>query len=92
MASIDETEIAAKQLLENGFKNIWDPRRHGVGSNYFHYFRDPWHGMAEYLFDADFVAGDYNREVDDFVRQNGMFLWAVDDPPPKDFGANYEAE
>ncbi len=92
MGSIDETEVAAKRLLGGGFKHAWGPGRHGVGSNYFHYFRDPWNGMAEYFFDIDYVAGDYNWEVDDFTKQDGMFLWAADGPPPKDFGTNYEAE
>lgn len=92
MGSIDETEVAAKRILDKGYKHVWGPGRHGVGSNYFHYFRDPWHGMTEYFFDIDYIAGDYDWEVDEFTKQNGMFLWAADGPPPSDFGTNYEAE
>lgn len=92
MGSIDETEIAAKRLLGKGFKHAWGPGRHGVGSNYFHYFRDPWNGMAEYFFDIDYLTEDFDWEPTEWTKPAGMFLWAADGPPPPDFGTNYEAE
>ena len=92
MGSIDETEIAAKRILDKGYKHVWGPGRHGVGSNYFHYFRDPWNGMAEYFFDIDYITADCEWEVEDWTKQNGMFLWSASGPPPANFGTNYEAE
>ncbi len=51
MPGIDEAELGAARLKAKGYKHAWGPGRHGVGSNYFHYFRDPWNGMAEYFHD-----------------------------------------
>lgn len=92
MASIDETEVAAKQLYGKGYKHAWGPGRHGVGSNYFHYFRDPWNGMAEYFFDIDYITADCDWEAKEWTKPQGMFLWSADGPPPPDFGRNYEAD
>ncbi len=92
MSSIDEAEVAAQRVFGKGYKHAWGPGRHGVGSNYFHYFRDPWNGLTEYFFDIDYVTADYDWGVDDFTKKEGMFLWSADGPPPKDFGQNYEAD
>ena len=91
MGSIDETELGAQRLFGKGYRHAWGPGRHGVGSNYFHYFRDPWNGMAEYFFDIDFITDDCPWEAVDWTKKDGMFLWSADGPPPKDFGQNYEA-
>lgn len=91
MGSIDETEVAATRLFGNGHKHAWGPGRHGVGSNYFHYFRDPWNGMAEYYFDIDYITQDAEWIAQEWTKKDGMFLWSADGPPPKDFGQNYEA-
>lgn len=92
MGSIDEAEVAAQRLFAAGYKHAWGPGRHGVGSNYFHYFRDPWNGMAEYFCDIDYITADCVWEPEDWTKKEGMFLWSADGPPPPDFGKNYEAE
>lgn len=92
MASIDEAEVGARRILGKGFKHAWGPGRHGVGSNYFHYFRDPWNGMAEYFFDIDYITEDSGWEDREWTKKDGMFLWSADGPPPPDFGQNYEVE
>jgi catechol-2,3-dioxygenase len=90
MSSIDEAEVAAARLFNKGYKHAWGPGRHGVGSNYFHYFRDPWNGMCEYFYDMDFIPDSYAWEAQDWTKKDGMFLWSADGPPPPDFGRNYE--
>lgn len=96
MPSSDHTVIGARQLLgaENngGARHAWGPGRHGVGSNYFHYFRDPWNGMAEYFYDIDVIDATYDWETADWTKKDGMFLWSQDGPPPSDFGRNYELD
>jgi len=92
MGSIDEAEIGAARLFGKGFRHAWGPGRHGVGSNYFHYFRDPWNGLAEYFFDIDYISDDCAWEPQDWSKKDGMFLWSADGPPPPDFGQNYEVE
>ena len=92
MDSADHAAIGAKRLLEANGRQAWGPGRHGVGANYFHYFRDPWDGMAEYYWDMDFISGDKEWDVSDWTKKEGMFIWSADGMPPPDFGKNYEAE
>ncbi len=91
MGSIDEAELGAQRLFGKGYRHAWGPGRHGVGSNYFHYFRDPWNGLAEYFFDIDYITPDYDWRPEDWTKKDGMFLWSADGPPPSDFSQNYEA-
>jgi len=96
VASSDHIAIAARNLLgsdnKGGGRHAWGPGRHGVGSNFFHYFRDPWNGMAEYFYDIDVIDADYDWETMDWTKKDGMFLWSSDGMPPKDFGHNYELD
>lgn len=54
--------------------DAWGPGRHGVGSNYFHYFRDPWNGMAEYFHDMDYIPESFKWEAKEWTKKDGMFL------------------
>ena len=92
MPGIDESEVAAMRLKAKGFRHAWGPGRHGVGSNYFHYFRDPWNGMAEYFYDMDYIPEKEVWEPKDWTKKDGMFLWSADGMPPPDFGQNYELD
>lgn len=92
MPGVDEAEVAGMRLKSKGYKHAWGPGRHGVGSNYFHYFRDPWNGMAEYFHDIDYIPEKAAWEPKEWTKQNGMFLWSADGPPPQDFGQNYELD
>ena len=92
VGNIDEAELGALRLKGKGFRHAWGPGRHAIGSNYFHYFRDPWNGMAEYFYDIDFVSKDLEWAPKEWTKKDGMFLWSADGPPPPDFGRNYELE
>lgn len=92
MASVDEAELAAVKLKTKGYKHAWGPGRHAIGSNYFHYFRDPWNGMCEYYYDMDHIPAQCDWEAIEWTKQDGMFLWSADGPPPPDFGRNYEID
>lgn len=92
MGGIDEAEVAAMRLKAKGYQHAWGPGRHGVGSNYFHYFRDPWNGMAEYFHDMDYIPEKAAWEPKDWTKKDGMFLWSADGAPPPDFGQNYELD
>jgi catechol-2,3-dioxygenase len=92
MSGIDEAEVAATRLKAAGYRHAWGPGRHGVGSNYFHYFRDPWNGMAEYFHDMDYIPEKAAWEPKDWTKKDGMFLWSADGMPPPDFGQNYELD
>lgn len=90
MGDIDEAEVASTLFLEKGHRHAWGPGRHGVGSNYFHYFRDPWNGMTEYFCDIDYIPSEAEWEPREWTKKDGMFLWSADGMPPPDFGKNYE--
>jgi catechol-2,3-dioxygenase len=92
MSGIDEAEVAGARLLAKGYKHAWGPGRHGVGSNYFHYFRDPWNGMAEYFHDMDYIPEKAAWEPKEWTKPAGMFLWSADGKPPPDFSQNYELD
>jgi catechol-2,3-dioxygenase len=92
MGDIDEAEVASTLFLSKGHKHAWGPGRHGVGSNYFHYFRDPWNGMKEYFCDIDFIPSESEWQPQEWTKKEGMFLWSADGMPPSDFGKNYELE
>ena len=40
--TVDDIGVAAANMAKKGHKHCWGFGRHVVGSNYFHYFRDPW--------------------------------------------------
>lgn len=92
MPTIDDAEVASTRVLRAGYKHVWGPGRHGVGSNYFHYMRDPWNGMVEYYCDMDYIPGDVTWQPEEWTKKDGMFLWSADGPPPPEFGINYEAD
>lgn len=88
MDSIDHIELAARNLKDAGFQHVWGTGRHSVGSNLFHYFRDPWGTLAEYFYDLDWIPEGAAWEVRQWKKEEGLFLWSNDGPPPPDFPRN----
>ena len=66
VGSLDEIVLGAEHVVEAGYRSAWGIGRHVVGSNFFHYLRDPWNGMAEYFWDIDFVPDATKWEVQDW--------------------------
>ncbi len=46
VGSIHEVGLGAMQMADRGFSAGWGMGRHVLGSNYFHYVRDPWGSYA----------------------------------------------
>jgi catechol 2,3-dioxygenase-like lactoylglutathione lyase family enzyme len=88
MDSLDHIELAARRLREAGHPHVWGTGRHTVGSNLFHYFRDPWGTLAEYFYDIDFIPEGGAWEARSWSKEEGLFLWSNDGPPPPDFPRN----
>jgi len=88
VANPDEIGVGAWRMLEKGHKDGWGMGRHVIGSNFFHYVRDPWNTLAEYFCDIDFVPGDADWPVVDWPPEDALYLWGPFTPP--DFGANFE--
>lgn len=88
VASIDQIGLGAQQMLDKGFSRGWGLGRHVLGSNYFHYVRDPWGSYAEYSCDIDFVPADVEWQAQDHAPEDSFYIWGP--TPPEDFTINFE--
>jgi len=88
VGSIDEVGAGAEQMRAAGYDRGWGLGRHVLGSNYFHYVRDPWGSFAEYSFDIDFVPHDLEWPAADHPPEDSLYAWGP--PLPEDFVTNHE--
>jgi catechol 2,3-dioxygenase len=86
--SIHEVGLGAQQMADRGYQAGWGLGRHVLGSNYFHYVRDPWGSYSEYSSDIDYIPADSDWQAGHFTPENGFYLWGPE--PPKDFAKNFE--
>ncbi|MBN9510685.1 MAG: VOC family protein [Alphaproteobacteria bacterium] len=89
VGSIHEVGLGAMQMADSGFAAGWGLGRHVLGSNYFHYVRDPWGSFAEYSSDIDYIPVDADWDAQAHPPENSFYLWGP--TPPADFAVNYEA-
>lgn len=88
VGSIDEVGCGAEQMRAAGFDRGWGLGRHVLGSNYFHYVRDPWGSFAEYSFDIDFIPHDLEWPAADHPPEDSLYVWGP--AVPDDFIINHE--
>ena len=88
VGNIDEIGYGAFQLLDKGYRDGWGLGRHVIGSNFFHYIRDPWGSLAEYFCDIDYIPGDGSWQAQDWPAEDALYLWGP--IVPDDVGANFE--
>lgn len=88
VASVDEVGAGAEQMRKAGYSQGWGTGRHVLGSNYFHYVRDPWGSFAEYSAEMDFVPTGTQWPAADHPPEDSMYLWGPD--LPADFVKNTE--
>ena len=89
VGSIDDVGSGAEQMRAAGHGRGWGLGRHVLGSNYFHYVRDPWDSYAEYSFDIDFVPHDLDWPAADHPPHDSLYVWGP--ALPEDFIQNFEA-
>jgi catechol 2,3-dioxygenase-like lactoylglutathione lyase family enzyme len=75
VGSIDEVGAGAEQMRNAGSPEGWGVGRHVLGSNYFHYVRDPWGSFAEYSFDIDYVPHDVDWPAADHPPADSLHVW-----------------
>ena len=75
VAGIDEVGLGAEQMRRGGYLQGWGTARHVLGSNYFHYVRDPWGSFAEYSADMDFVPAGATWAAGDHPPEDSLYLW-----------------
>ncbi len=89
VGSVDEIGIGAMHMLEKGFDKGWGLGRHVLGSNYFHYVRDPWGSYSEYSADIDYVPATCDWQGGDQDPDDSFYAWGPN--VPEDFVHNFEA-
>lgn len=88
VASINDIGIGAMHMADKGFTAGWGLGRHVLGSNYFHYVRDPWGSYAEYSSDIDYIPVDHDWHSADHPPEDSFYVWGP--APPQDFVFNHE--
>jgi len=88
VSSIDEIGLGAMQMTEAGFRVGWGLGRHVIGSNYFHYVRDPWSSWCEYTCDLDYVPKGMRWQAQDYPMEDAIYVWGP--TMPDDFIVNHE--
>jgi catechol 2,3-dioxygenase len=80
--------LGATQMAMSGHGAGWGLGRHVLGSNYFHYVRDPWGSYSEYSAGMDYIPSGMDWRSTDSPPEDSMFLWGP--IPPQDFITNFE--
>lgn len=80
VARIDDVGIGASQMAKAGYKAGWGTGRHVLGSNYFHYVRDPWGSFSEYSADIDYIPAGAQWDAGDYQPEDSLYLWGPDVP------------
>ena len=88
VGSVNDIGIGAMQMADKGFSAGWGLGRHVLGSNYFHYVRDPWGSYAEYSSDVDYIPVDHDWKSADHPPADSFYVWGP--TPPVDFAFNHE--
>jgi hypothetical protein len=60
-----------------------------LGSNYFHYVRDPWGSFSEYSCDIDYIPSEQRWPSADHKPEDSFYLWGPE--VPREFTLNCEA-
>ena len=77
-------------MAANGYAAGWGFGRHVLGSNYFHYVRDPWGSYSEYSCGIDYVPPGFEWVASDNESTDSLYLFGP--TVPSDFVTNYEME
>ncbi|HYC57788.1 MAG TPA: VOC family protein [Reyranella sp.] len=84
MADVDEVGLAAARMVEaRPDCHAWGLGRHGFGSNFFWYLRDPSGGFNEYYSDLDVIVDDELWKVTASTQIHPLAAWGP--PVPMEF-------
>jgi len=90
VGSLNDIGLGAMLMADKGYTKGWGLGRHVLGSNFFHYIRDPWGSYSEYSADIDYIAKTQQWEAGDHDPEDSFYLWGPN--VPEDFVINYEAQ
>jgi catechol 2,3-dioxygenase len=80
MTSLNDVGYGANYMAQNGHDYSWGLGRHVLGSNYFHYVRDPWGSWTEYSAGMDYIPVDVDWSAEDHHPEDSFYLWGPDVP------------
>lgn len=75
VAGVDQVGLGAAQMAAAGYVEGWGTGRHVLGSNYFHYVRDPWGSFAEYSAHIDYIEAGFRWQGQDHRPEDSLYLW-----------------
>jgi catechol 2,3-dioxygenase len=90
VGSVMDIGLGAMHMLEQGYDRGWGLGRHVLGSNFFHYVRDPWGSYSEYSGDIDYVPATCDWDAGDHPPQDSLYVWGPN--LPEDFIQNFEID
>jgi hypothetical protein len=70
-------------VAADGRRHAWGLGRHGIGSNYFWYLRDPAGSFAEYTSDLDVIVDEDSWRAASAGPVAGLAAWGP--PVPREF-------
>ncbi len=88
VGAFHEVGQGAMQMAERGWRAGWGLGRFVLGSNYFHYVRDPWGSYCEYVSHVDYIPAGMDWQGRSHTPQRAFYLWGPE--PPADFSVNHE--
>jgi catechol 2,3-dioxygenase-like lactoylglutathione lyase family enzyme len=88
--SLSDLGQGAMQMAAQGYDAGWGLGRHVLGSNYFHYVRDPWGSYSEYSCDMDYIPAAQPWKAGDHDTEDAFYVWGP--KPPADWTHNHEAD
>jgi catechol 2,3-dioxygenase len=80
VSGVDQVGLGASQMQKAGYVEGWGTGRHVLGSNYFHYVRDPWGSFCEYSAHIDYVEAGFNWPAGNYPAEDSLYLWGPDVP------------
>ena len=88
VGSVDAIGHGATQMAGLGYREGWGLGRFVLGSNYFHYVRDPWGSYSEYVSHTDWIPAGTDWPGQSHRAERAFYLWGPG--PPPDFSVNHE--
>jgi catechol 2,3-dioxygenase-like lactoylglutathione lyase family enzyme len=88
--SLNDIGLGAMHMASRGYRDGWGLGRHVLGSNYFHYIRDPWGSHSEYSCDMDYIPVNSEWQAGDHDAEDAFYVWGPQ--PPPDWTHNHEAD
>lgn len=88
VGSFHNVGMGAMHMADCGFRAGWGLGRFVLGSNYFHYVRDPWGSYSEYVSHIDYIPTGQDWQGQSHDPRRAFYLWGPE--PPQDYSVNHE--